>query len=151
MKKLNVHYSSDRTDWSTPQDLFDELNEEFHFNIDVCASHHNAKCNEYYTIETDGLSQKWEGVCFCNPPYGREIPKWIKKAFESSLDGATIVCLIPSRTDTTWWHDYIIGGDAEIRFIRGRIKFVLDGVEGNSAPFPSAIVIFHPKNPLNPQ
>ncbi len=135
---MNVHFSSNTDLWSTPQDLFDRLNEEFHFDIDVCATEENTKCQKYFSPETNGLSKKWEGVCFMNPPYGREIGKWIKKAYESSLNGATVVCLIPARTDTAYWHDYVMKAK-DIRFLRGRLKF---GNATNSAPFPSAVVIF---------
>ena len=137
MSNMAVHYSSDRTDWETPQELFRQLNDEFHFTLDVCAFTHNAKCKNFFSPEIDGLSQEWNGVCWMNPPYGREIGKWVKKAYESSLNGATVVCLVPCRTDTKWWHDYCMKG--EIRFIKGRVKFV--GAKEN-APFPNAIVIF---------
>jgi len=123
--------------WETPQDLFDRLNEYWQFDIDVCALPENAKCKKYFTPEVDGLSQEWRGTCWMNPPYGREIGKWMKKAYESSKNGATVVCLVPARTDTAWWHDYAMKG--EIEFIRGRLKF---GNSKNSAPFPSAIVVF---------
>lgn len=123
----------------TPQSFFDNLNHEFPFDLDVCAIPENAKCAEYFTPECDGLSCKWEGICWMNPPYGRAIGKWIRKAYESSTEGATVVCLLPARTDTAWWHDYCTKG--EIRFIRGRLKF---GGLSNSAPFPSAVVIFRP-------
>lgn len=124
--------------WSTPQDTFDKLNDEFGFDLDVCALEENAKCKRYFTPKQDGLSQKWSGICWMNPPYGREIGRWMRKVYESAMtDGATVVCLVPSRTDTVWWHDYAAKG--EIRFIRGRLKF---GGQKNSAPFPSAIVIF---------
>jgi phage N-6-adenine-methyltransferase len=114
---------SSRTDlWETPQGLFDELDAEFHFDLDVCASPENAKCERYYTTEQDGLSQDWNGVCWCNPPYGREIGKWVKKALMSSFGGATVVMLIPARTDTKWFHDYILHR-AEVRYLRGRLKF----------------------------
>lgn len=132
-----VHFSSETDLWSTPQDLFDRLNAEFSFTTDVCATDDNAKCATYYTKDTDGLSQKWGGVCWMNPPYGREIGKWIRKAHESAQNGATVVCLLPARTDTAWWHDWVMSG--EVRFLRGRLKF---GGHNNSAPFPSAVVIF---------
>lgn len=137
--KLNtaLHFSSQTDLWATPQDFFDELNAEFSFEIDVCANEENAKCDKFYGVEQDGLKQSWAGVCWMNPPYGRAIKHWIKKAYESSLQGATVVCLVPSRTDTAWWHDYCMKG--EIRFIRGRLKF---GGQSNSAPFPSAVIIF---------
>lgn len=138
MTKLNHGMFSSTSDtWATPQDLFDLLDREFHFSLDVCALPNNAKCSRYFTPEEDGLKQKWTGVCWMNPPYGRQIADWIKKAFESSRSGATVVCLIPSRTDTKWWHTYVMRG--EIRFIRGRVQFV-GGT--SSAPFPSAVVVF---------
>lgn len=137
---MDVHFSSKTDLWETPQDLFDKLNSEFHFTVDVCATQENAKCPVFFTQEQDGLKQSWTGVCWCNPPYGRAITKWVKKAYESSQNGATVVMLIPSRTDTAWWHDYVIKGG--MRFLRGRLKF---GNSKNSAPFPSAICIFRPK------
>lgn len=133
-----VLFSSNSQEWGTPQGLYDQLNEEFHFTCDVCATKENTKHEVFYDKETDGLNQAWTGVCFMNPPYSRKIKAWIKKAYESSLIGTTVVCLLPARTDTTWWHDYCIPA-GEIRFIRGRLKF--QGGD-NSAPFPSAIVIF---------
>ncbi|MEN6567165.1 MAG: DNA N-6-adenine-methyltransferase [Veillonellales bacterium] len=135
-----VHFSHERSDWETPQDLYDKLNEEFNFNIDVCATAENAKHSNYISPEQDGLQQDWRGVCWMNPPYGREIGNWIRKAYEESRKGCTVVCLLPSRTDTCWWHEYVMKG--EIRFIRGRLKFA--GAK-NAAPFPSVIVIFRPK------
>jgi len=130
-------FSSATAEWETPQALFDRLHKEFDFEVDVCALPQNAKCANYFSPEIDGLSQKWQGVCWMNPPYGRSIGQWIKKAYESSLSGATVVCLLPARTDTAWWHDFCMKG--EIRLFRGRLKF---GNSKNSAPFPSAIVIF---------
>ena len=124
--------------WSTPQSFFTKYDGEYNFNLDVCASEDNAKCAKYFTETDDGLQQEWEGVCWRNPPYGREIIKWMKKAYESSLNGATVVCLVPARTDTIWWHEYAMKGTIE--FIRGRLKF---GNSKNSAPFPSAIVVFN--------
>lgn len=115
--------------------FFDELNLEFCFQTDVCALPENAKCESFYTPEQDGLSQEWTGVCWCNPPYGRQIGKWVKKAAESN---ATVVMLLPARTDTKWFHDYILP-NAEIRFIKGRLKF---GGRKNNATFPSMICVF---------
>jgi len=129
--------SSLSNEWATPQKLFDELNKEFQFTLDPCSTDENAKCKRHFTISDDGLQQEWGGVVFMNPPYGRVIGKWIKKAHDESQKGATVVCLIPSRTDTAYWHDYVMKG--QIRFIRGRLKF---GDGNNPAPFPSAIVIF---------
>ena len=133
-------WASSATDlWATPQDFFDRLNEEFGFNLDVCALAENAKCDRFFTPEIDGLAQSWEGVCWMNPPYGRGISAWMRKAFDSSLQGATVVCLVPARTDTAWWHDFAMRG--EIRYVRGRLKF---GGHKNSAPFPCAVVVFRP-------
>lgn len=135
---LNKGLLSSKTDmWETPQYLFDQLNAKYHFEIDVCAVAENAKCAHYYSPEIDGLSQEWNGVCWMNPPYGRGVSRWVEKAYRSSLNGATVVCLLPARTDTAWWHDYCMKG--EIEFIRGRLKFSGSRV---SAPFPSAIVVF---------
>jgi len=134
---MSVHFSSKTDLWATPQKFFDKYDAIFNFTLDVCATKDNAKCAAYYTIEDNGLSQSWAGVCWMNPPYGREIGVWMKKAYESSLQGATVVCLVPSRTDTKWWHDYAMQG--QIEFIKGRLKF---GDAKNSAPFPSAIVVF---------
>jgi len=133
-----VALSSNTDMWATPQDTFDALNEEFGpFDLDVCATADNAKCTLYYTEELNGLNQPWLGRCWMNPPYGRTIKAWMRKAYEASLNGALVVCLVPARTDTAWWHDYAAKGT--IRFIRGRLKF---GGCRNSAPFPSAVVIF---------
>lgn len=127
---------SSKTDmWETPQDFFNKLNKEFNFDVDVCATKENAKCKKFYTLEENGLQQTWTGTCWMNPPYGIEISKWVKKASESK---ATVVCLLPARTDTRWFHEYIYN-NAEIRFIKGRLRF---GNSNNSAPFPSMVVIF---------
>ena len=130
--------SSNTPEWATPQSFFDALNREFSFTLDPCSTHENAKCEKHYTKEDDGLSQSWRGeVVFCNPPYGRELPKWVKKCYDESRH-ATVVMLIPARTDTSYFHDYIYG-KSEIRFIRGRLKFN-DGKQ--RAPFPSMVVIY---------
>ena len=133
--QTDVMFSSETDEWETPQDFFNTLDAEFHFYLDVCATPQNAKCKSYYTKAENGLAQEWAGTCWCNPPYGREIGKWVKKASESKT---TVVMLLPARTDTKWFHDYIYG-KAEIRFIKGRLKF---GNCKNSAPFPSMIVVF---------
>ena len=134
----NVMFSSASDLWSTPQDFFDALDAEFHFTLDPCCTHENAKCAKHYTKEDNGLALSWANeTVFCNPPYGRELPKWVRKCYEES-ERATVVMLIPARTDTRWFHDYIYGR-AEIRFVRGRLKF---GNAKNSAPFPSMVVIF---------
>ncbi|WP_144460407.1 DNA N-6-adenine-methyltransferase [Siminovitchia fortis] len=140
----NGLFTSNTDMWATPQDFFDKLNAEFNFELDVCATEDNAKCSKYYSPEEDGLQQEWKGMCWMNPPYGRVIGDWVKKAYESSLKGATVVCLLPARTDTKWWHDYCMKG--EIRFVKGRLKF---GDSKNSAPFPSAVVIFGDKAKTN--
>jgi phage N-6-adenine-methyltransferase len=131
---------NETNEWGTPQQMFDKLDQEFGFTVDVAASDSNHKCEKYFTIANDGLQNSWDGVAWMNPPYGRVIKAWMRKAYEESLKGNTVVCLIPARTDTAWWHDYAMKG--EIRFIRGRIKFVRDGGDGGFAPFPSAIVVF---------
>ena len=133
-----VLFSSKTCLWETPQDFFDKLNEEFHFDLDVCALPENAKCNRYFTPDQDGLKQEWNGVCWCNPPYGKDIGKWLKKAYESNT---IVVCLVPSRTDTRWFHEWVLG-KAEIRFVKGRLKF---GGSKQSAPFLSIVVIYRPK------
>lgn len=137
---MNIHFSSKTDLWSTPQGLFNQLNLQWGFELDVCATFSNAKCKKFYTVEDDGLAQIWGGVCWMNPPYGREIGKWLEKAVRSCEENAAIVvCLIPSRTDTKWWHSYVMRGDIE--FIKGRLKF---GNHKDSAPFPSAVVVFNP-------
>ncbi len=144
--------SSKNMCWCTPQSFFDDLNKEFQFILDSAATDVTAKCKQYFTPESDGLSQNWDcgGAVFCNPPYGKEIGKWVKKAYEESRKGITIVLLIPARTDTSYFHDYIYG-KAEIRFVRGRIKFTdelgnpyLDK-KGRAlgAPFPSMVVVYN--------
>lgn len=140
---MNVHFTSKSDEWETPQDLFEKLNSEFAFNLDPCATSKNAKCEEFYTKKYNGLEKRWFGNIFMNPPYGREIGKWIKKAYIESKYGSTVVCLLPARTDTKWFHEYCLKG--EIRFIKGRLKF---GGSKNSAPFPSMIVIFKGKGKL---
>ncbi len=134
-------YSSLRSDWETPPEVFVPLDEEFHFTLDVCATAETAKCLEWYSPDTDGLSHEWDGVCWMNPPYGRKIGKWVKKAYEESLRGVTVVCLLPARTDTAWWHDYCMKA-SEIRFLRGRVYFWQNGARSTAAPFPSAVVVF---------
>lgn len=140
MENIQVMFSSKDDKWSTPQDFFDELNAEFGFTLDPCADEFNHKCNKYYTEEDDGLLQDWEGeIVFCNPPYGKHIKDWVRKAYiEGYKPNTTVVMLIPARTDTTYFHKYIYH-KAEIRFIKGRLKF---GNSKNSAPFPSMVVIY---------
>lgn len=129
-----------RTDWGTPWPLFAKYDARFHFTLDVCATPQNAKVSRFFTIEDDGLLQDWSGdVCWMNPPYGKELPRWIAKAHRESERGATVVCLVPARTDTKWWHAYAEKGEYE--FIKGRVIF--QGAKWN-APFPCAIVVFRP-------
>ena len=132
-----LHFSSKTDLHSTPQALFDRLNAKYQFETDVCASPENAKCARYFTVEDDGLAQVWKGRCWMNPPYGRQIGAWVAKAWRSAQAGALVVCLLPARTDTAWWHDYVMRGQVE--FIRGRLKF---GDAKTNAPFPSAVVVF---------
>jgi phage N-6-adenine-methyltransferase len=139
--KRSVHLRSDTHIWSTPQDTFDEWNALYHFTIDVCALPENAKCERYYTPEQDGLQQDWSTeVVWCNPPYGRAIKTWVRKAYEASKAGATVVCLLPSKTGPRWWQDYVKLYAAEIHYLPRRQKFSGKG----SAPFDSAVVIFRP-------
>ena len=136
----DVMFSSKTDLWATPQDFFDKLDKVFRFETDVCAMNDNAKCLNFYTPEQNGLEQEWKGVCWMNPPYGREIGAWIEKAYKSAKqNGATVVCLIPARVDTRWWHDYCSKG--EVHFVKGRLKF---GDSKDSAPFPNAVVVFRP-------
>jgi phage N-6-adenine-methyltransferase len=144
----SVHFSSASSEWETPDDFYAVLNREFKFTRDVCATHANFKHPRFWSPEDDCLTKKWSGVCWMNPPYGREILKFIKKAAEEAVAGhATVVCLLPARTDTRWWHTYIWSDKAqkplrgvEVRFIRGRLKF--KGT-AHCAPLPSCVVIFH--------
>lgn len=136
--------SSSSNEWGTPQKLFRMLDSEFHFTLDPCSTDANHKTDKYYTKYDDGLSQDWSGErVFMNPPYGRQTSVWIEKAYKESLRGAVVVCLIVARTDTSYWHDIIFKHAAQIRFLRGKIKF--DGAKWN-APFASAIVIFDNSN-----
>ena len=137
VSRLHVHFSSGKDEWETPDDFFAELDATFHFDLDACASPHNAKCSRYFTKNDDALKQRWNGTVFLNPPYGRKIAAFIRKAYQESLLGSTVVCLVPSRTDTHWWHRYAMFGE---RFhLRGRLWF--KGAKA-PAPFPSAVVIF---------
>lgn len=138
-------FTSNREDWETPQDFYDRLNTKYHFEWDLAASDNNAKCDHYLTRDDNSLEQNWgelSGNMFLNPPYGRQLKLWVKKAAETHLKyDQCLVMLIPARTDTSYWHDYIFN-HAEIEFLRGRLKFEVDGVSGDSAPFPSALVIY---------
>jgi phage N-6-adenine-methyltransferase len=141
MKGASVILAQGETDvWATPQWLFDALHKEFGFTLDPCSDGTNAKCAKFYTPNENGLLKDWKTeTVFMNPPYS-EVSDWMRKAYGAAQEGATVVCLIPARTDTQWWHEYAM--KSEIRFIRGRLKF---GDAENSAPFPSAIIVFRPR------
>lgn len=149
----SVHFSSKSNEWQTPKNIFDSLNKEFDLRLDAAATKENALCDKFYTQEDDALIQDWNGFgnVWCNPPYGRMIGKFVKKAYEESLKGATVVMLIPARVDTTWWYKFC--AKTEVRFIKGRLKFINKAFPSykedmsmkiSPAPFPSAIVIFKP-------
>lgn len=134
-----VLYSSQKVEWETPQPIFDFMNKMYHFTLDVCALPENTKCAAYYTPTQDSLKQNWQGVCWMNPPYGRDIAKWMKKAYETAkYNQGTVVALVHARTDTKWWHDYAMKA-TQIIFIKGRLRF---GNAVASCPFPSCFVIF---------
>lgn len=141
--------TSETDEWATPQWLFDELNLVFGFDLDVCATEDNAKCGFWYTKEDDALSREWREdgtTAWMNPPYGREIGKWVEKAFTESRDRfMTVVCLLPARTDTAWFHEWV-AGKAEVTFIKGRLRF---GGCNVNAPFPSMIAVYRPKAMVN--
>jgi len=135
----NVMFSSCGGEWETPQWLFDRLNRVFQFTLDPACTHENAKCAKHYTRAEDGLSRSWAGErVFVNPPYGREVSRWVEKARLEAEYGALVVMLLPARTDTKWWHEHV-QDHADVHFIAGRLKF---GGAENSAPFPSAVAVF---------
>lgn len=141
--------SSKTNEWETPQWLFNELDMEFNFTLDPCSTHNNKKCKKYYTIEDNGIMQDWSNdIVFMNPPYGGQTRKWIEHAYLQSLKGALVVCLIVSSTDRSYWHDYIFPFAAQIRWIRGRIKF---GDAISTAPFANAIIIFDINKEYSPR
>jgi len=135
---LGAAFSSAKHDWATPLDFWRSLDAEFGFTLDAAASEINAKCSRFFTEADDGLNQDWRGIVWCNPPYGRTIGKWVEKAYWSAQNGATVVMLIPSRTDTGWWNDWAMKA-TEIRYVRGRLRF---GGAQAGAPFPSAVLVF---------
>ena len=142
MANLDVMFSSKYMTWETPQELFNELDLEFGFTLDPCCVEETAKCIKYYTPKDDGLKQDWSNeIAFVNPPYGREISKWVEKSYLEHKKGAKVVMLIPARTDTTWFHKWIYG-KAEIRFLKGRIRFLQNKITRDAAPFPSMLVIY---------
>lgn len=130
--------SSASDEWATPPELFAVLDEEFGFTLDACATAENTKCPVFYTKSQDGLRQPWRGTIWCNPPYGAQIGNWLAKAYAAALRGATVVLLVPARTDTDWWHRWVMRA-AEVRLLRKRVRFAGGG---QRAPFPSAIVVF---------
>jgi phage N-6-adenine-methyltransferase len=134
-------FHSKSTEWETPNELYHALDQEFHFTLDVAASPQNTKCNRFLSKETDALTQDWNGTCWMNPPYGRDVPKWLQKAIHESRRGVTTVCLIPARTNTAWFHELCFQ-QAEVRFIKGRPKF---GDADHGLPFPLAVVIYRPR------
>ena len=144
--QLKCQFSSAKKDWETPQDLFDQLDKQYHFTLDAASSDENAKCRKHFTKRDDSLTQNWGGhTVWLNPPYGRQIGRWVQKAFqESQKPNTTVVCLLPARTDTAWFHDYCVHG--RISFIRGRVRF--SGCDHN-APFPSMVVVFDGKCPCD--
>ena len=130
------------SDWATPQDLYDKLDAEFHFTLDVCASDWNAKCKRFFTEKDDGLKQDWgKEICWMNPPYGKVLNDWMEKAYKESQNGATVACLVPSATDTAWWHDYAMKG--EIRYLRGRPRFQTKEGTWQQTFSPSTLIIFN--------
>ena len=138
-------FSSATAEWETPHDLFAFLDKRFGFEVDVCATAENAKCARWYDKKTDGLSREWAGRCWMNPPYGREIGAWVRKARLEAERGALVVGLLPARTDTKWWHENVTR-HADVCFIAGRLRF---GAAKNSAPFPSAVVVWWGGSVLN--
>ncbi len=142
---MTIHeslYSSRSEEWPTPQIFFSSLDAEFKFTLDPCATPRNAKCKKFYTRTDDGLAQSWgRHRVFCNPPYGRTMRDWARKCYEASRQGALVVLLAHARTDTRWFHDWVYGKAAELRFVRGRLKF---GDGSQSAPFPSLVAIYRP-------
>lgn len=146
MNPESALFSSATVEWETPQDLYDKLDAEFHFTLDPCSTDENAKCRKHYTKADNGLMQDWTGeTVYCNPPYGKEMPLWIEKCAKHAQEGGTAVMLIPARTDTKAFHEWIYG-KAKIRFIKGRLKF---GGSKNSAPFPSMVVVFRPNQEVS--
>lgn len=148
-QKNKALFTSNSSEWETPQELYDELDREFHFDLDPCATDENKKCDFYFTKKDDGLTLPWnwtnlhgetEHKVFMNPPYGRKISEWVKKAYDESRRGCVVVCLLPARTDTRWFHDYCLRG--EIRWIKGRLYHTDQHGKTGRAPFPSMIVIF---------
>ena len=144
MNSSRAIYTSNTEEYGTPPKLFEELDKEFHFTLDPCSTDENAKCAKHYTKADNGLEQDWSGErVFCNPPYGKQIKQWMKKCSESNAE--VVVALVPARTDTEWFHRYVYG-KAELRFVKGRVKFFRGGTEAQcNAPFPSMICVYRMK------
>ena len=143
----SIHFKSEKQTWETPQDFFNKLDDLFGFTLDACASSDNTKVGNYYTVEQNALVQEWQGVVWCNPPYGREQVKFIQKAYDESVKhGSTVVCLIPARPDTKVWQDLIFAKADQVCFIKGRLKF---GNSKDAAPFPSALILFGDSHDLS--
>jgi len=141
----NGRYNGNGREWETPPEIFGPLHAEFEFTLDPCATPQNAKCGRFFTEADDGLSKDWFGErVFMNPPYGKEIYSWTRKARTESARGVLVVGLLPASTDLKWWHEDVIG-HAEVRYIRGRVRFITDGPYRASGFFPSVVVIWHPK------
>jgi len=145
MAFFKTKFESHKQEWETPAGLFDRLNREFGFTLDLAADATNAKCSAYYTVKNDALKLPWHGVCWLNPPYGAKqhrLSDWVRKAFREAQTkaGCTVAMLIPARTNTRWWHDYCMRA-AEIRFINGRPKF---GDAKHGLPQPLALIVFRP-------
>ena len=140
MADFDTRFQSKTVEWPTPSEVFDPLHREFGFTLDVAATHDNAKCDQYFTKEIDGLRQEWSGVVWMNPPYGKDVPKWLQKAIDASRRGVTSVCLIPARTNTVWFHELCLR-QGEVRFVKGRPKF---GDANHGLPLPLAVVIYRP-------
>ena len=143
--KNNGRYNGNGREWATPPELFAELDAEFHFTLDPCATPENAKCPRYFTEAQNGLEQSWAGErVFMNPPYGAEIYAWTRKALREAADGALVVGLLPASTDLRWWHEDVVG-HAEVRYLRGRVRFLTGGPYRASGFFPSVVAIWRPK------
>ena len=143
-------FSSQSEEWETPQALFDRLDALYDFALDACAKPINAKCARYFTKADDALSKDWapHGRVWMNPPYGRPIGAWMKKAYEESQKGCLVACLVPARTDTRWWHDWVLD-KGSVTFIKGRLRFNRTNAGKDEliypAPFPNVIVVYEPK------
>ena len=133
-------FSSQKEDWATPQGFFDKLDHVFNFKLDACADRSNKKCNMFFSKKDNALTQDWShyNTVWLNPPYGRTMGSWMQKAYDESLKGAVVVCLVPARTDTKWWHEWV-DGKGQVTFVKGRLKF---GGSKHAAPFPSAVVVY---------